>query len=131
MSGGRWVKEKNGDYQHYSDEEYNEKQRSEGVITSIGMVVGGAIFAYVSITDKDFVFGDFDNGAFITFCISGAALLLGVIILAFTSSISEVIGYLVIAGIVFGVIYYVLSCGDDKKKDKKEDNKVIFEARIH
>lgn len=79
MSGGRWVKEKNGDYQHYSDAEYNEKQRSEGVITSIGMVVGGAIFAYVSITDNEFVFGDFSNGAFITFCISGAALLLGLL----------------------------------------------------
>ena len=44
--------------------------------------------------------------------------------MALTSSISEVMGYLVLAGIIAGIIYYVFSCeGEDKKKDKKEDNK--------
>lgn len=122
MSGGRWVKEKNGDYQHYTDEEYNEKERSEGVVTSLGMVIGGAIFAYVAFTEEDFVFGDFGNGAFIVFCVSGLAALLGTFILINTSSISEIVNYLVFFGVIAGIIYFVFSCESDEKKEKKKTN---------
>jgi hypothetical protein len=120
MSGGRWVREDNGDYQHYTDEEYGEKKRSEGVVTALAMVIGGAIFGYLSFMESDFVFGDFGNGSFMLFCGSVCAVIIGAIILVNTSSISEVMGYLVLIAILGGIMAYVFNCGGDKKDEKKE-----------
>lgn len=122
MSGGRWVKQPNGDYQHFTDEEYNEKERSEGVLTSLAMVIGGAIFAYVAFTAEDFIFGDFSNGAFLVFCAAGLAALLGAFILLNTSSIGEIMGYLVFFGVIAVIIFCVFCCEADEKKEKKKAN---------
>ena len=46
MSGGRWVKQKNGDYQHYTDDEIAEQQRSKLGLLFALMLVGGPILMY-------------------------------------------------------------------------------------
>ncbi len=128
MSGGRWVRENNGDYQHYTDEEYHEKERSEGVFTALCMVIIGAIVMYVTFTDEEFVFGDFSNVQFLIFCGSALALLLGVIILKATSSISEIVGYLVLYGTIAGVIVYVFNCSGTKDSKKETKTEKISKA---
>ena len=124
MSGGRWVREDNGDYQHYTDEEYAERGRSNTVIAGLAMVLGGAAFMYVSFTDDEFVFGDSNSGAFIVFCISSFIFLLGAIALKVFSSKGEVMGYLIALAIVGGIIGFGLYCcrgSDEKKKEAKKE----------
>ena len=41
MSGGRWVKQKNGDYQHYTDEEIAEQEFSKGILIGAAMAIVG------------------------------------------------------------------------------------------
>ena len=50
MSGGVWEKQQNGDYVHYSDEEYAEKIAEDNLARAVGWgtmsLIGGSLFIY-------------------------------------------------------------------------------------
>lgn len=109
MSGGRWVRENNGDYQHYTDEEYAEQQRAKlGMFFGV-MLVGGPVLM--------FLFNEMLWGAIVT--------LVGVVGLFIVPGYT--IGSAVACGIILGVILY-LGKSDDKKEEKKVDNKEAITA---
>lgn len=110
MSGGRWVRENNGDYQHYTDEEYAEQQRAKlGIFFGV-MLVGGPVLM--------FLFNEMLWGAIVT--------LVGVVGLFIVPGYT--IGSAVGCGIILGVILYFANYGEDKKEGKKEDNKEAISA---
>lgn len=110
MSGGRWVRENNGDYQHYTDEEYAEQQRAKlGMFFGV-MLVGGPVLM--------FLFNEMLWGAIVT--------IVGVVGLFIVPGYT--IGSAVGCGIILGVILYFANYGEDKKEEKKEDNKEAISA---
>lgn len=110
MSGGRWVREKNGDYQHYTDEEYAESQRAKLGMIFGAMLVGGPVLM--------FLFNEMLWGAIVT--------LIGIVGLFIVPGYT--IGAAAGCGIILGVILYFSNSDGKKKEEKKEDNKEAISA---
>lgn len=102
MSGGRWVRQDNGDYQHFTDEEIRDQQRSKaGVLFGLLLAGGPVLMLY---------FNEMTFGAVLT--------IMGVVgIFIFPSeTLGTVAGLAILGGIVWGLSKY----GGDKKDEKKE-----------
>lgn len=111
MSGGRWVREDNGDYQHYTDEEIAEQERSKTGYLFALMLVGGPILI--------FGFNLILIGAIIT--------LIGVV--GFIKMPTETIGGLLVMGIFVGFIYFLYYLGkSEEEKEKKEKPEQVSQA---
>lgn len=111
MSGGRWVREDNGDYQHYTDEEIAEQERSKTGYLFALMLVGGPILI--------FGFNLILIGAIIT--------LIGVV--GFIKMPTETIGGLLVMGIFVGFIYFLYYLGkSEEEKEKKEKKEQVTQA---
>lgn len=111
MSGGRWVREDNGDYQHYTDDEIAEQQRSKLGLLFALMLVGGPILMYY----------------FNYMIIGGIITLIGVI--GFIKMPTNTLGGLIVIGLLFGLLYFLYSLGkDDEEKEKKEKTEKIAQA---
>lgn len=123
MSGGRWVRQDNGDYQHFSDEEYAEGQRRGLVWGYFSMVVIGAVFGYVALTDDEFVFGNFHNFEFILFCVCAFLFTIGVIALKIYASIGEVLLYTVVFLVICGILFYIFNGKTNETSEAQEKSK--------
>lgn len=56
MSGGRWERQPNGDYQHFTDEELEERAKNNTVLAAaICLIAGPAIMLY-QIHDINVIF---------------------------------------------------------------------------
>lgn len=111
MSGGRWVREDNGDYQHYTDEEIAEQQRSKLGLLFALMLVGGPILMYY----------------FNYMIIGGIITLIGVV--GFIKMPTETIGGLLVMGIFVGFIYFLYYLGkSEEEKEKKEKPEQVSQA---
>lgn len=120
--GSHYLKDEEGNYHEYSDEEYGEMLRGKLMFGALAMVLGGAFFAYCSFVDKGFVFGDFKNSDFIICLIACVVLLVGGILLWLVASKKEIVGLIVGGSVITILIWYVMSCVFDDKEDKKTDN---------
>lgn len=102
MSGGRWVRQDNGDYQHYTDEEYADKVRGEiGLVCGL-CLIGGPVMI--------FLFDELLFGSIIT--------LFGVIGIFIRPA--ETLGTFIGAAILAGIIWYFAESDSDKKEEKKD-----------
>lgn len=110
MSGGRWVREDNGDYQHYTDEEIAAQERSKtGYFFAVLLVVG----PFLMFADQLLI------GAIVT--------LVGVVGLFIMPS--ETIGGILILGVVAGFFYLLYYLGkSEEEKEKKEKKEQVTQA---
>ena len=106
MSGGAYLKDDNGDYYHYTDEELAEKRRSErGAFFGIAIIAGLVLM---------FVFDEMKYGAIVA--LIGA---IGIFIYP-----SYTIGTFLGVGIGIGILWFLVKCGESaEEKEKKEAKK--------
>ena len=109
MSGGRWVRQDNGDYQHYTDEEIAEQEFSKGVLFGAAMAIVGP---YLLISNIGNIGDSFYAGCICT--------LAGIISLIMAPKETFII--MIFYAIVGGLIWYFCwpSSSDTEKKEKKE-----------
>lgn len=77
MSGGRWIKDPDGNYVHYTDEEYDNMQRDNNFgRAGCATLIAGAVIFYLLCNDVDWK----ASGIFWSIVvIIGAALFMGLL----------------------------------------------------
>ena len=118
MSEGRWERQSNGDYQHFSDEEIAEREFDKVILAGAACALIGP---YLLITNYSDIGEWFYLGCFLT--IVGLIC----IIKAPGETIGTMLGYAIIGG----GLWYVGSgrCSSDEKKDSKEKTETVSHVK--
>ena len=102
MSGGRWVRQSNGDYQHYTDEELADEARAKlGIMFGLCLIGGPVLMFY---------FNEMSFGGIIT--------LVGIIGIFIRPS--ETLGTVIGVAILVAIFWSLSKCEGDEKEEKKD-----------
>jgi ABC-type transport system involved in multi-copper enzyme maturation permease subunit len=118
MSGGRWIREDNGDYQHYTDEEYGAMLVNKSVNGCRIAIFIGLCLIYYSYDICQW--GNFHDLNFDLFCVGcGLATLGGLVLKTLGASTVEVFGTYLVVIIIIAIIVFVKH--NDEKEEKKQE----------
>lgn len=114
MSKGRWERQPNGDYQHFSDEEIAQREFDKAVLIGAACAIIGPYLIFTNYSDM----GDW-------FYVGCICTLLG--IFCIFRAPGETIGAMIAYGIIGGLLWYIGSgacSSDDEKKEKAKTEEV-------
>lgn len=118
MSEGRWERQSNGDYQHFSDEEIAEREFNKAVLAGAACALIGPYLLYNNFGAMN---DWFYAGCFLT--------IVGLICII--KAPGETIGTMLAYVIIGGGLWYVGSgrCSSDEKKDSKEKTETVSHVK--
>ena len=119
MGLGRWERQPNGDYQHFSEEELAERAYNNSISSAAFCLLLGPVLLYYNYDDIG-----------VLFYIGCGCTLLGILALIVHTKdvLLAALSFLIIGGVLWGFYKYVIS-DDDKNESPKEKTEAVSDPQ--